>query len=373
MTVPVCSKKFRASKFLEQTALSTLIASMKMNPALRTSAFLLKIFAVAALSGLATVARGSTFWNGSSISFTQNVDGASDVLATGAVALSRGINGPLFNSVTEGGVGTVSPADTTWAVGSPSMIGNLSAATIPTPSSFLPLTTLRAQHANFDFQAYLLNGNGSGGPITFVVHLVNEDIYLTLTFTSWGRFFSGGFSYNRSTPSGVTPPPPPAPTVSITSPASGAVFAAPANVKFTVNASVSSGSVTNVAFFNGASSLGSSQTSPFNFTSGSLGAGSYSLTAVATAAGISATSSVVNVSVVTPVATSLSAPTAGANNQFSFSYSANAGLNYVVESSSNLFNWTPLFTNTANSSSVSFSTDILPGDAFYRVGRVPNP
>jgi hypothetical protein len=250
------------------------------------------------------------------------------------------------------------------------MIGNLSAATIPSSDSFISLTTVRAQHANFDFANYLLNGNGSGGPITFVVHLVSEDTYLTLTFSSWGRFFSGGFAYTRSTPSTVTPPP--TPTISITRPTNGTVFAAPANVKFTVNASVSTGSVTNVSFFNGGSLLGSSQTSPFNFTTGSLGAGSYSVTAVATAAGVSATSSVVNVSVVTPVNTSLSAP-AAANNQFSFSYNANAGLSYVVESSSNLLNWTPLFTNTAGANSVLFSTNILPGDAFYRVGRVPNP
>jgi hypothetical protein len=96
------------------------------------------------------------------------------------------------------------------------------------------------------------------------------------------------------------------------------------------------------------------------------------VTAVATAAGISATSSVVNVNVVTPVTTGLSAPTS-ANNQFSFSYSANSGLRYVVESSSNLFNWTPLFTNTAGGSAVLFTTNIMPGDAFYRVGRLPNP
>jgi len=342
---------------------------MKMNPLVRTHSFLLKILSLAAIACLAPAAHSSTFWNGSSITFTQGTDGTSDILVPGAVALDRGINNVLFNSVTEAGVGISSPADTTWAVGTPSMIGNLSAGTIPSADSFIPLTTVRAQHANFDFAAYLLNGNGSGGPITFVVHLVNEDTYLTLTFSSWGRFFSGGFSYTRSTPSAVTPP---TPTISITSPASGAVFAAPANVKLTVNASVSGGSVTNVSFFNNGSPLGSSQTPPFNFTTGALGAGSYPLTAVATAAGISATSTVVNVSVVAPVVTSL-AGSAAANNQFSFNYTANPGLRYVVESSSNLLNWTPVVTNVANGSSVPFNTILLPGDSFYRVGRLPNP
>jgi hypothetical protein len=342
---------------------------MKTNPTLRTRQSLLQLFAIAAIAVLTQAAHASTFWNGSDITFTKGVDGDSDVLVPGAVAFSRGINEVLFNSVTEDGFGAVSPEDTTWAVGSPSMIGHLSAGTIPSPSSFIPFTTVRANNANFDFAAYLLNGNGSGGPITFVVHLVNEDTYLTLTFSDWGRFFSGSFSYERSTPSAVTTP---TPTISITSPANNAVFAAPANVKFTVNAAVSSGSVTNVSFFNNATKLGSSQTAPFNFTSGALGAGSYPVTAVATAAGISATSSVVNVSVVTPVTTSLSAPGA-ANNQFSFNYSANAGLRYVIETSSNLFNWTPVVTNTASGSSASFTTNILPANDFYRVGRMPNP
>jgi hypothetical protein len=291
------------------------------------------------------------------------------------VAINRGINLYIYNSVSEGGAGIGSPADTTWAVGTPDLIGHLSAANV-SGLTFVPFggatpsVRTTAQGAPwFSVNPYILTGDTSGGPITFVVHLVSEDIYLTLTFSDWGQHFVGGFSYTRSTPSAVTPP---TPTISITSPANGAVFAAPANVTFTVNASVSGGSVTNVSFFNGGASLGSSQTPPFNFTSGALGAGSYSLTAVATAAGVSATSTVVNVSVVTPVTSSLSAP-AAANNQFSFSYSANSGLRYVLESSSNLLNWTPLFTNTADGSSVSFTTNILPADAFYRVGRLPNP
>ena len=88
--------------------------------------------------------------------------------------------------------------------------------------------------------------------------------------------------------------------------------------------------MTNVAFFAGSTPLGSAQTSPFKVTGGSLSAGVYSLTAVATAAGISTTSAVVSVSVVTPVAVSNSAP-AIVGGKFSFNYSANAGLTYLIE------------------------------------------
>jgi hypothetical protein len=93
---------------------------------------------------------------------------------------------------------------------------------------------------------------------------------------------------------------------------------------------------------------------------------------VATAGGISTTSSVVNISVVTPVTTSLSASTA-VNNQFSFGYSANPGLRYVVEGSSNLFNWTPLVTNIATGNPAFFTNGISESANFYRVGRLPNP
>jgi len=350
---------------------------MKTDLTLANIVFSRKILALAAIVCLVPAAHASTFWNGPNISFTQGDNGPADVMVPGAVEINRGINLYLYNSAVEPGPGVNSPVDTTWAVGSPGMIGNLSAATVA-GLNFIPFggatpsVRTTAQGAPwFSINPYIMTGNGSGGPITFVVHLVQEDIYLTLTFTDWGQHFTGGFAYNRSTPSAVTPPP--TPTISITSPADGTVLSAPANIKFTVDASVSSGSVSNVSFFNGSSVLGSSQTPPFNFTSGALGAGSYQLTAVATAAGISATSSVVNVSVVTPVTTSLSAPAAAANNQFSFSYSANSGLRYVVESSSNLVNWTPLATNVANGSSGSFVTNVESGDAFFRVGRMPNP
>jgi hypothetical protein len=203
-----------------------------------------------------------------------------------------------------------------------------------------------------------------------VVHLINQDIYLSLIFTSWPPSAGGGFGYDRSTPAAVVAP---SPTVNITSPTNNTTLAAPANVTVIASASVSGGgAVTNVTFFEGNTLLGSRPNPPFTLTTNNLGAGPYAFTAVATAAGISATSTVVNVSVVSPVATTLAAP-AAANNQFSFNFSANPGLRYVVESSSNLLNWTPVVTNVAAGSPVLFTNTILPGGSFYRVGRLPNP
>jgi len=78
-----------------------------------------------------------------------------------------------------------------------------------------------------------------------VLWLTNLDIYIQVTFTDWPSQGST-FSYTRSTPAAVAPP---TPSVSITNPAGGAVFAAPANVTISADASVSGGTVTNVSFF----------------------------------------------------------------------------------------------------------------------------
>jgi uncharacterized membrane protein len=99
-----------------------------------------------------------------------------------------------------------------------------------------------------------------------------------------------------------------APTVNITNPVSGAVFAAPANVNIGADASVSGSTVTNVQFFTNGISLKSVQTAPFILTASNLAAGAYALTAIATAAGISTTSTVVNIIVDTPPSVTITNP-----------------------------------------------------------------
>ncbi len=109
-----------------------------------------------------------------------------------------------------------------------------------------------------------------------------------------------------------------------------------------------------------------------SLTVGNLAAGSYSLAAVAIASGISATSAVVNVSVVSPVAVNLSGARL-ASGKFIFNYSANPGLAYVIQSSSNLLNWSSVATNVATSNPVLFSNALnSTGADYYRVGRLPN-
>jgi uncharacterized protein (DUF2141 family) len=410
-----------------------------------TSIAILTGIVLAWLAGAGTLAHASTIWTGSTINFTHSAGTGelADTLVNGAVVLTRGSFGGLYNSATEGGANSgSSPADTEWAEGSLANYNSLSYGPCP-----------------------LEAGNHPPGFVgtTYVVHLINEDIYLSLTLTSWGGQGGAGdksFSYTRSTPAVVAPPTPtisitnpvsgavfaaPAnvnigasaavssgtvtnvqfftnnvslgsvtvapfkltvgnlaagayalkavataagvsatsavvnitvvspPTISITNPASGAVFAAPANVSIAANAAVSGGTVTNVQFFTNNISLGSVAVAPFKLTANNLAAGSYSLAAVATASGISTTSSVVNVSVINAKVVSLSTPSVN-SGQFTFNYTADAGLSYVIQSSTNLLNWVSLVTNVASGNPVLFTNALNPaGIQFYRVGRLPNP
>lgn len=97
-----------------------------------------------------------------------------------------------------------------------------------------------------------------------------------------------------------------APLVSMTSPPNNTTLAAPADVNLTANASDADGTVTNVAFYANGMKLAVDAAAPYAFAWNSVPAGVYALTAVATEAeGLSATSSVVNLT----VSTNTAAPT----------------------------------------------------------------
>jgi len=94
-----------------------------------------------------------------------------------------------------------------------------------------------------------------------------------------------------------------APSVAISSPASGASFTAPANVPIAANASDTSGTVTKVDFYQGGTLITTLTAAPYSFTWTGVPAGSYSLTAVATNdAGATTTSAAVAISVRSAVA-----------------------------------------------------------------------
>jgi chitinase len=71
------------------------------------------------------------------------------------------------------------------------------------------------------------------------------------------------------------------PVVTLTGPANGAVFTAPADIGITANASDSDGTVAVVEFYAGATLIGSDTTAPYAMSWNDVGVGQYALTAVA--------------------------------------------------------------------------------------------
>jgi len=168
------------------------------------------------------------------------------------------------------------------------------------------------------------------------------------------------------------------PTVTVTNPPNDAVLSAPATIALAAAASDSDGSVASVQFSQetaqGTASLANVTSSPYSVVVNNLGVGDYTFSAVATDnGGLSATNAIV-VHVVTPVPVVLSAMQRPSPTSFQFSYSANVGLQYIVQRSGDLVSFTPISTNTAASNPVIFLDNGAAGAVnFYRVGRLPNP
>ena len=107
-----------------------------------------------------------------------------------------------------------------------------------------------------------------------------------------------------------------APTVSLTAPAAGASYIAPAAITLTATAADTDGTIAKVEFFQGATLIGTATSAPYSVTWNSVPTGSYSLTAKATDNQGTATTSAARTITVnatnTPPTVSLTAPADGA-------------------------------------------------------------
>lgn len=165
------------------------------------------------------------------------------------------------------------------------------------------------------------------------------------------------------------------PVVTLTNPAPGAVFAAPANIALRAFPSDPDGNVANVQFYSGAALIGTVTNSPFNFIMSNLAAGPYSFKAVAfDNAGAGATSAVVSVSVVAPGPIWFDTNNLNIGGTYPLRLMVTTGLSYAIDYSLTLTNWL-LFTNfTATNTLMTFShpkTDL--DHRFFRARLLPNP
>ena len=144
---------------------------------------------------LLNVATASTIWTGPTITFSKasNADPtqtANQDHLTSLVALTRASTQGMFNIAQESSFASTSPKDTAWAT------------SINNPSQTITATNFAA----LTFTTWQLAYGGSGSLNTnitthnAVVHLLTDDIYLNLSFTSFQSGSGGAFTYQRSTP-----------------------------------------------------------------------------------------------------------------------------------------------------------------------------
>lgn len=125
-----------------------------------------------------------TLWSGPKIEFIKQIDADPNEAInqdkiTSSVSITRGNSGgEIYNVVLENeATKNTSPRGTEWAIGEISNLSNL------TFSSFRSAV-------------------GSPKEVVgkrLVLHILEEDVYLSVEFKSWGEGQKGSFSYERST------------------------------------------------------------------------------------------------------------------------------------------------------------------------------
>ena len=127
----------------------------------------------------------ATIWKGSNKTFSK-ADGADHTQASNQDRLTSNVwitrandGGQIFNIAKESAANkSSSPAGTAWSIGS---INNINSLTFT------------------NFRSAVGKPKDVVGK-NLVMHLIDDDIYLSVKFTSWSEGQKGGFAYERSTP-----------------------------------------------------------------------------------------------------------------------------------------------------------------------------
>ena len=176
----------------------------------------------------------------------------------------------------------------------------------------------------------------------------------------------------RSTP--AAPPTNNPPSVTITNPASGTVFSAPADVTIQASAQDTDGNVSQVEFFNNGTSVGVVTTPPYTLTVSNLVGGVYTLSAIATDNMNATGTNSINISVTNAPAPPSPVQIVNPSFQsgaFDFSFLTQTGYTYTVQFTTELdpINWLDL-TNFPGDGSLAQVSDTTATNLsrWYRVG-----
>jgi hypothetical protein len=162
------------------------------------------------------------------------------------------------------------------------------------------------------------------------------------------------------------------PVISWVVPANNSIFIQPRTITLTASATDPNGTVTNVAFFNGTTLLGNVANgigNQYSLTWSNAPVGSYTLIARATDNSGATNKSPASIAIAVQPLT-LTASGTQTNGQFRLTFQGQHGQNYVLETSTNLSVWTPVWTNAPTDGVLTFTNDNATDQArFYRVSQ----
>lgn len=156
-----------------------------------------------------------------------------------------------------------------------------------------------------------------------------------------------------------------APSVSLTSPASGSTFITPADITLSADAADTDGAISQVEFFEGAHSLGAVSNPPFTLVWSNAPAGSFNLTAAATDnQGAKTVSEIVLITVRVPAVALRLEPIELTSTNVILTWTGGAGPSVIQVNTNLLLNvWTPVATTTNRTASIPRGIQ----QAFYRI------
>ena len=162
-----------------------------------------------------------------------------------------------------------------WAATVVQADGSVTLAWDPNPESNIQCYFLYWGTASRHYTAFTNVGNVSSHTVRGLTNGVAYYFALTAVDTSGLESdYSSEVSYTVPWPTNT------APTITLTSPANGAGYTAPATINLAANANANGHTITAVQFYNGATLLGQA-TAPYNFSWNNVSAGAYSLSALA--------------------------------------------------------------------------------------------
>ncbi len=229
---------------------------------------------------------------------------------------------------------------------------------------------VRLTRTNNTFYAFL-SPNGTSWTVVNVptISMAGTGAYVGLAVTAHNSGMLNSSVFDNVSASFMTNVPP---VISWVVPANNSTFIQPKTITLTASATDAIGTVTNVAFFNGTTLLGnvtSSLGSQYSLTWSNAAVGSYTLSASATDNSGATNKSPATIAIVVQPLT-LTASGMQTNGQFRLTFQGQNGQNYVLETSTNLTDWAPVWTNAPANGVLTFTnTTATDQSRFYRVSQ----